>query len=79
MSGLRQLKSNQNRLNPDAELFFNNFYTGWIMFTEGADRFAGQLRGNKECSFSGVTKSGSLEEGGEKRCSECALDRALAF
>ena len=30
-----------------------------------------QLRGDKECPFSGVTKSGSLEEGAGKRCSEC--------
>ena len=26
--------------------------------------------GDKECPFSGVTKSGSLEEGARKRCSE---------
>ena len=32
--------------------------------SEGADRVAGQLRGDKECPFSGVTNSG-------KRCSEC--------
>ena len=32
------------------------------MFTylEGADRVAGQLRGDKECRFSGVTKSGRV-------------------
>ena len=33
------------------------------MFTyllEGADRVAGQLRGDKECPFSGVTKSGRV-------------------
>ena len=52
-------------------------------FPEGADRVGGQLRGDKECPFSGVTKSGrvwrnvpesdarSLEEGAGKRCSEC--------
>ena len=28
--------------------------------SEGADRVAGQLRGNKECPFSGVTKSGRV-------------------
>ena len=39
--------------------------------SEGADRVGGQLRGDKECRFSGVTKSGSLEEGAGKRCSEC--------
>ena len=27
----------------------------------------------KSCPFSGVTKSGSLEEGAGKRCSECGL------
>ena len=27
---------------------------------EGADRVAGQLRGDKECPFSGVTKSGRV-------------------
>ena len=27
---------------------------------------------DKECPFSGVTKSGSLEEDAGKRCSECA-------
>ena len=32
----------------------------------GADRVCGQLRGDKECPFSGVTKSGSLEEGAGK-------------
>ena len=42
--------------------------------SEGADRVAGQLPGDKECPFSGVTKSGSLEEGAGKRCSECAAD-----
>ena len=26
---------------------------------------------NKECPFSGVTNSGSLEEGAGKRCSDC--------
>ena len=40
-------------------------------FSEGADCVAGQLHGGKECPFSGVTKSGSLEEGAGKRCSEC--------
>ena len=28
--------------------------------TEGADRVAGQLHGDKECPFSGVTKSGRV-------------------
>ena len=31
--------------------------------SEGADPIRGQLHGDKECPFSGVTKSGSLEEG----------------
>ena len=38
--------------------------------SEGADSVGGQLRGNKECPFSGVTNYGSLEEGAGKRCSE---------
>ena len=38
--------------------------------SEGADRVGGQLRGDKECPFSGVTNYGSLEEGAGKRCSE---------
>ena len=53
--------------------------------SEGADRVGGQMRRDKECPFSGVTKSGrvwrkvpesdarSLEEGARKRCSECAI------
>ena len=28
--------------------------------SEGADRVAGQLRGDKECPFSGVTNSGRV-------------------
>ena len=28
--------------------------------SEGADRVGGQLRGDKECTFSGVTKSGRV-------------------
>ena len=51
--------------------------------SEGADRVGGQLRGDEECPFSGVTKSGrvwrkvpesdarSLDEDAGKRCSEC--------
>ena len=31
-----------------------------ILPSEGADRVAGQLRGDKECPFSGVTKSGKV-------------------
>ena len=38
---------------------------------EAADRVGGQLRGDKECPLSGVTNSGSLEEGAGKRYSEC--------
>ena len=41
--------------------------------SEGADRVRGQLRGEKECPFSGVSKSGSLEEGAGKRSSECEV------
>ena len=31
----------------------------WVA-SEGADRVGGQLRGDKECPFSGVTKSGRV-------------------
>ena len=34
---------------------------------KGNDSVIGQLRGNKECFFSGVTSSGCLEEGARKR------------
>ena len=58
-------------------------YQQYPNLSEGADRVGGQLHGDKECPFSGVTKSGSvcrkvpeidarsLEEGAGKRCSEC--------
>ena len=42
--------------------------------SEGADCVGGQLRGDKEYPFSGVTKSGRLlEESAGKRCSECGV------
>ena len=42
--------------------------------SEGADNIRGQLHRNKECPITGITKSGSLEEGGAgKPCSECAF------
>ena len=31
-----------------------------MLLSEGADRVGGQLRGDKECPFSGVTKSGRV-------------------
>ena len=37
-----------------------------------ANRVGGQVHEDKECHFSGLTSSGSLEEGAGKRCSECA-------
>ena len=41
---------------------------------DGADRVGGQLGGDKECPFSGVTKLWqSWEEGAGKPCSECGL------
>ena len=36
-----------------------------------ASTVGGQLRGDKECPFSGITNSGSLEEDAGKRRSEC--------
>ena len=44
----------------------------------GADRVGGQLRGDKECPFSGVTKFWT-EEGAGKRCSECGLGPVASF
>ena len=35
-------------------------YTNSLRLLEGADRVGGQLRGDKECPFSGVTKSGRV-------------------
>ena len=32
----------------------------YLNLSEGADRVVGQLRGDKECPFSGVTKSGRV-------------------
>ena len=32
----------------------------YLNLSEGADRVGGQLRGDKECPFSGVTKSGRV-------------------
>ena len=47
---------------------------GTRTFRRGADCVVGQVRGDKECPFSGVTKSGrGWEEGAGKRCSECEL------
>ena len=40
--------------------------------SEGADSVRGQLRGDKECFFNGVTNSGSFEKSVGKRCWECA-------
>ena len=46
--------------------------------SEGADRVGGQLRGNKECPFSGVTKSGRVwrrvpESDARGRCRKAML------
>ena len=38
--------------------FYSHISTG--TFSEGADHVAGQLHGDKECPFSGVTKSGRV-------------------
>ena len=50
--------------------------------SEGADRIGGQLRGDKECHFSGVTKSGRvwrkvLESGARSVTSTQTFRRAL--
>ena len=51
-------------------------------FSEGADRVDGQRRGDKECPFSGVTKSGRvwrkvLENGARGEISTQIFHRAL--
>ena len=44
----------------------------YLNLSEGADRVGGQLRGDNEYPFSGVTKSGRVwRKVPEKRCSEC--------
>ena len=45
--------------------------------SEGADRVGGQLRGDKEYPFSGVTNSGSLECGAGK-CDARSVSAAMA-
>ena len=48
--------------------------------SEGAGRVGGQLRGDKECPFSGRNPIWqSLEEGAGKRCSECDTDAVSAL
>ena len=36
------------------------WFASTVVLSEGADRVGGQLRGDKECPFSGVTKSGRV-------------------
>ena len=38
----------------------NQYLDQYPNLSEGADRVGGQLRGDKECPFSGVTKSGRV-------------------
>ena len=51
--------------------------------SEGADRVGGQLRGDKECPFSGVTNSGRVwrkvpESGARSVPSELSFDTSTA-
>ena len=69
---LTPVKSNQNHLNQDGTLFFLPCLRACLgarllpqsyqypNLSEGADRVGGQLRGVKECPFSGGTKSGRV-------------------
>ena len=41
-----------------ARLLLQSYY--YLNLSEGTDRVGGQLRGDKECPFSGVTKSGRV-------------------
>ena len=43
--------------------------------SEGADRVGGQLRGDKECPFSGVTKSGRVW----RKVLECGANTGIAM
>ena len=43
-----------------ARLLPQSCITKYPSLSEGADRVGGQLRGDKECPFSGVTKSGRV-------------------
>ena len=52
----------------DAMLLPQSYYPN---LPEGADSVSGQPHGDEKCPFSGVSKCGSLEEGGGKRCSQC--------
>ena len=40
--------------------YFHSLNYQYLNLPEGADRVGGQLRGDKECPFSGVTKSGRV-------------------
>ena len=45
----------------------------WVNLSEDADSVGGQLHGDKECRFSGVTNSGRVwVKGAGKRCSGCS-------
>ena len=51
---------------------FHSLIRQYPNLSEGADRVGGQLRGDKECPFSGVTKSGRVwRKVRGKQCSEC--------
>ena len=41
-------------------VFFKNIFYQYANLSEGADCVGEQLRGDKECPFSGVTKSGRV-------------------
>ena len=68
--------------NPDRMRIGSGMFTGYILLPqsyqlvypnlpEGADRVDGQLRRDKECSFSGVTNSGRVPESDVRSVHKC--------
>ena len=61
--GSRELSANEHLFcwcSNSSKFVTNNSNKTKRVISEGADRVGGQLRGDKECPFSGVTKSGRV-------------------
>ena len=59
----QSFESRRNSFFPPGVDASHVYVRAWALLmlqSEGADRVAGQLRGDKECPFSGVTKSGRV-------------------
>ena len=65
------------RVYVSAFLGFHSLNYQYPNLSEGADRVGGQLRGDKECPFSGITKSGRVwrtvpeSDARSHRCGQC--------